>query len=80
MLEGELVQDQETRTYSHCQKCRRGFKHPKTIPYGPKCAKVVAQNAKRWDMWEEGYRDRGLSDAGTSYLTKATCICEEAKK
>ena len=61
MPEGELVHEQdvqETRTYSHCLKCRRGFKRPKTIPYGPKCAKVVAQNAKRWDMWEEGCRDR----------------------
>ena len=61
MLEGELVHEQdvqEIRTYSHCLKCKRGFKHPKTVPYGPKCAKMVAQNAKMWEVWEEGCRDR----------------------
>ena len=58
MPEGELVQDQEPRAYSHCLKCKRSFKHPKTVPYGPKCAKMVAQNAKMWEVWEEGCRDR----------------------
>ena len=58
MPEGELVQDQEIRTYSHCLKCKRGFKHPKTIPYGPKCVKMVAQMEAKWQSWEEGCRDR----------------------
>ncbi len=36
---------QEPRTYTHCMRCRRSFKRPKTVPYGPKCAKKAAQRA-----------------------------------
>jgi hypothetical protein len=35
----------EVRTYTHCMRCRRGFKKPKTVPFGPKCAAKVAQRA-----------------------------------
>jgi hypothetical protein len=41
----ELIQEQGTatpRTYTHCMRCRRSFKKPKTVAYGPTCAKKMA--------------------------------------
>ena len=35
----------EVRTYTHCARCRRNFKKPKTTSLGPKCAAKVAQMA-----------------------------------
>lgn len=37
----------EIRTYTHCARCRRSFKKPKTTPYGPKCAAKMAERAAR---------------------------------
>lgn len=40
-----LIQEQgisAPRTYTHCMRCRRSFKRPKTIPYGPTCLKKMA--------------------------------------
>lgn len=50
--EGPIIQEagvgaQEIRTYTHCMRCRRSFKKPKTVPYGPKCAAKAAQKAQR---------------------------------
>ena len=48
--EGPIIQEagvQEDRTYTHCARCRRSFKHPKKVPYGPKCARKAAEKAQR---------------------------------
>jgi hypothetical protein len=48
--EGPTIQEQgtgEQRTYTHCMRCRRSFKKPKTSPLGPKCARKAAQRAER---------------------------------
>ena len=48
--EGPIIQEAgvgEVRTYTHCMRCRRSFKKPKTVPYGPKCAAKVAHRAER---------------------------------
>jgi hypothetical protein len=37
----------EVRTYTHCMRCKKSFKKSKTTPYGPKCAKKVAERAAR---------------------------------
>lgn len=40
----ELIQEQgvgQAETFTHCRRCRRGFKVPKNVPYGPKCAKIM---------------------------------------
>jgi len=36
------MQEQVTsKPFTRCQRCLRQFKHPKTVPYGPKCGKIV---------------------------------------
>jgi hypothetical protein len=45
-----LIQEagvQEPRSYTHCMRCRRSFKKPKTVPFGPVCAKKAAERAQR---------------------------------
>jgi hypothetical protein len=39
---------QGAATYTHCSICHRGFKRPKTVPWGPVCAK---KHAKREEYW-----------------------------
>jgi hypothetical protein len=46
--DGAIIQEQGVqgaRTYTHCMRCRRSFKRPKTTPYGPKCAAKMAERA-----------------------------------
>jgi len=52
MQESEtLTQEQvTTKPFTRCQRCLRKFKHPKTVPYGPKCAKKMQ---KRMDEVKE---------------------------
>lgn len=48
MTDGPIIQEPgvaEARTYTHCMRCRRSFKKPKTTPYGPVCAKKAAERA-----------------------------------
>lgn len=36
-----------TKPFIRCQRCLRRFKHAKTVPYGPKCAKKARAEAAK---------------------------------
>jgi len=46
----EAQEQVTTKPFTRCQRCLRQFKHPKTVPYGPKCAKKIQ---KRLDEVKE---------------------------